>query len=176
MQKLKMNEVWRAVPGYKGVYEVSNMGRVRSLDRVVVCEGPVKGRYLSRKKGRVLRPGPSNSGHLSVVLGRNQTRMVHELVLRAFVGPPPVKHECCHTNGSPKDNRVVNLRWGTRSDNNIDAVRHGRRGKLTVKQVIVIRNELKNCFYGKQTLLAKRYGVSLCTINSIKFNRVYKHV
>ena len=169
-------EIWVAIPGYEDRYEASNMGRVRSLDRIVMCQGPVKGCYPSRKKGRILRPGPSNFGHLSVVLGRNQTRMVHDLVLRSFVGPPPTKHECCHINGDPKDNRLSNLRWGTRSENNIDAVRHGRKSKLTAKQVVAIRRQLKIHVHGKQTQLAKRYGVSLCTINAIKFNRVYRHV
>lgn len=122
---VNMQEVWKPVPGYEGLYEVSDQGRVRSLDRYVQCSGPVKGAYVSFKKGRLLRPGPSNYGHLSVVLGRGQTRMVHDLVLRAFVGCPPAKHECCHGNGDPSDNRLENLRWGTRSENILDAVKHG---------------------------------------------------
>ena len=171
-----MQEVWKAVPGYEGRYEVSDLGRVRSLDRAVICMGEIKGSYVSLRKGRVLRPGPSNYGHLSVVLGRGKTRMVHELVLRAFVGDPPDKHECCHNNGVSTDNRLSNLRWGTRSENNVDAVKHGTRGKLTAGQVVQIRIRLKTCRHGEQTEIAKEYGVSLCTINSIKFGRIYKHV
>jgi hypothetical protein len=169
-------EIWKPVPGYEGRYEVSDLGRVRSLDREIICMGEIKGSYVSRKKGRVLRPGPSNYGHLSVVLGRGKTRMVHELVLRAFVGEPPDKHECCHNNGDPTDNRLSNLRWGTRSENSVDAVKHGSRGKLTAAQVREIRQRLATCAHGDQTKLAAEYGVSLCTINSIKFNRIYKHV
>lgn len=120
-----MTEIWKAIPTYEGMYEVSNYGRVRSLDRDVVCFGKVKGAYTSRKKGRLLRPGPSNFGHLSVVLGRRNTRMVHELVLTAFVGPRPAHCECRHLNGDPADNRLENLRWGTRSENILDAVKHG---------------------------------------------------
>lgn len=118
-------EIWKAVPGFEGLYEVSNLGCVRSLDREVICEGPIKGRYVSVKKGRVLRPGPSNFGHMSVVLGRKNTRMVHELVLRAFVGEPLKGQECRHLNGCPSDNRLENLAWGTRSENIRDAVAHG---------------------------------------------------
>lgn len=169
-------EIWKPVPGYEGQYEVSDLGRVRSLDRAVICMGEIKGSYMSLRKGRVLRPGPSNSGHLSVVLGRRQTRMVHDLVLRAFVGPPSEDHECCHNNGDPSDNRLENLRWGTRSENNIDAVKHGKRGKLTEEQVKEIRRRLIACRHGEQTEIARAFGVSLCTINSIKFGRVYKHV
>ena len=120
-----MNELWKAIPGYECRYEVSDQGRVRSLDRDVVCIGKIKGAYTSRKKGRVLRPGASNFGHLSVVLGRRNTRMVHELVLAAFVGPRPANRECCHNNGVPTDNRLTNLRWGTRRENISDSVRHG---------------------------------------------------
>ena len=119
-------EIWVDIPEYEGLYQVSDQGRVRSLDRVVMCAGAVKGTYLSRKKGRLLRPGPSNYGHLSVVLGRRNTRMVHDLVLRAFIGSPPDKHECCHNDGNPADNRLENLRWGTRGENILDAVKQGR--------------------------------------------------
>jgi len=118
-------ESWKPIPGYEGQYEVSDQGRVRSLDRHVECVGPIKGAYLSKKKGRMLRPGPSNFGHMSVVLGRRNTQFVHKLVLIAFIGPAPHKHECCHSNGDPADNRLVNLRWGTRSENIMDSVRQG---------------------------------------------------
>ena len=64
-------------------------------------------------------------GHLSVALGRGNSRCVHELVLLAFVGAKPPKHECRHLNGDPADNRLENLAWGTRSENIKDAVAHG---------------------------------------------------
>ena len=121
-----MQEVWKPVPGYEGRYEVSDQGRVRSLDRVVTQISRWGTPYTSNRKGRVLRPGPSNFGHLSVVLGRRNTKMVHDLVLRAFIGPPPDMHECCHNNGDPADNRLENLRWGTRSENIMDSVRQGK--------------------------------------------------
>lgn len=168
-----MQEVWKPVPGYEGVYEVSNQGRVRSLDRYVECVGPIKGRYLSKKKGRVLRPGPSNYGHLSVVLGRRQTRMVHDLVLRAFVGAPPPKHECCHNNGDPTDNRLENLRWGTRSQNNADAVLHQRKGKLSEAQIKNIRARINSEGRGIGRRLAAEYGVHETTISAIKVRRHY---
>ena len=104
-------EVWKLVPEYDGKYEVSDQGRVRSFQRY--------------PQGRILRPGRMPSGHLSVALGRGNSQCVHKLVLLAFVGAAPAKHECRHLNGDPADTRLENLCWGTRSENIGDAVRHG---------------------------------------------------
>jgi hypothetical protein len=104
-------EIWKLVPGYDGKYEVSDQGRVRSFQR--------------SPQGVILRPGRMPSGHLSVALGRGNSQCVHKLVLLAFVGAAPAKHECRHLNGDPADNRLENLCWGTRSENINDAVRHG---------------------------------------------------
>jgi len=121
-----MTICWKDIPGYEGSYQASDSGEIRSVTRDVVYAASHKARaYTKRVEGRVLRPGPSNFGHLSVVLGRRNTRMVHELVLSTFAGPRPAKYECCHINGIPTDNRLENLRWGTRSDNIRDSVRHG---------------------------------------------------
>ena len=120
-----MKEIWVPVRGFSGRYEVSNKGRVRSLPQVIICEGPVKGRYTSVRQGSLLRPGRMPNGHLSVSLGRRNSQCVHKLVLNAFVGPAPDGYECLHINGDPADNRLQNLRWGTRSENIADAVRHG---------------------------------------------------
>jgi hypothetical protein len=115
-------EQWRPVVGHPG-YEVSDLGRVRSLDRIVEAKGATGG--PRRYKGQMLNPGPSNFGHLSVVLGRHKTRMVHTLVLEAFVGPRPKGMDGCHGPGGTQDNRLENLRWDTRSNNILDGVRAG---------------------------------------------------
>jgi len=104
-------ETWKVIPGYEGLYEVSDQGNVKTFRRGA--------------NGRLLKPGRMPRGHLSVALGRGNSQCVHKLVLLAFVGPAPDKHECCHNNGNPADNRLENLRWGTRSENIRDAVRHG---------------------------------------------------
>jgi hypothetical protein len=104
-------EVWKLVPEYDGKYEISDQGRVRSFQR--------------DPQGRILRPSRMPGGHLSVALGRGNSQCVHKLVLLAFVGVAPDKHECRHLNGDPADNRLENLCWGTRSENIKDAVRHG---------------------------------------------------
>ncbi len=68
----------------------------------------------------MLRPGTVKSGHQLVVLGKGKCKFVHDLVLRAFVGPPPAGNECLHWDDSPANNHLENLRWGTRAENLAD--------------------------------------------------------
>ena len=65
----------------------------------------------------MLRPGATRSGHLSVAIGKNNSCAVHQLVMQAFVGPCPDGCEVLHLNHNPADNRLVNLKYGTRSEN-----------------------------------------------------------
>lgn len=115
-----MTEQWRPVVGHHG-YEVSDLGRVRSVDRVVIHE---TGRRQPRR-GRALALVEQGSGHLKVGLGRRHYDQVHRLVMAAFVGPCPDGMEVRHLNGDPADNRLENLAYGTRAENIADAVRHG---------------------------------------------------
>jgi len=111
------NEVWKPVVGHETAYEVSDHGRVRSLERRVRLVTKQAGETTRRVSPRLLRPGPSRSGHVSVAIGKGNSRLVHQLVMEAFVGPPPEKHEVLHLNHTPSDNRLVNLKYGTRSEN-----------------------------------------------------------
>ena len=113
-------EEWRPVAGYEGIYEVSSRGRVRSLPRV-----DSRGR---RNRGRYLAVINHPSGHKQVKLSREGTSKpgkLHRIVLIAFMGPPPPGCEVLHGDGDPGNNALSNLRWGTRSENLRDAVRHG---------------------------------------------------
>lgn len=114
------SEEWRPVPGYEGCYEVSSIGRVRSLTRPDAL-----GRV---RRGKLLSPRRAVSGHRVIALCVNRERrqfLVHHLVLMAFVGPRPDGLDGCHRNDIPDDNRVSNLRWDTRSSNVLDCVRNG---------------------------------------------------
>lgn len=119
-----MIEGWLPVVGYEGSYEVSELGRVRSLDRTV--EGR---RGPQRIRGKVLvAVRDVRLGHQLVNVcsdGKQRTRYVHQLVLEAFVGPRPDGMVCRHLNGDPTDNRIINLRWGTPSENIQDQLTHG---------------------------------------------------
>lgn len=113
-------EEWRPIPGYEGIYEVSSIGRVKSVERL-----DSRGR---RRASRARSLARQKSGHLTVALCRNGIREnvgVHRLVLLAFVGPCPPGLEACHWNDVPDDNRVENLRWDTRAANIADSVRNG---------------------------------------------------
>lgn len=120
-------ERWLPVVGYEGYYEVSDFGRVRSLDRLV----PRRGQGTLRVKGRVLSPGTHGTewGERFVVgLSRDGSTVnarIAPLVLAAFVGPRPAGAVACHDNGDSTDDRLSNLRWDTPRENNLDMLRHG---------------------------------------------------
>lgn len=114
-------ELWRPIAGWQGQYEVSDLGRVRSLDRQTAN---------GFRRGRVLKPMPKAGGYLFVQLyknGRQYARHIHALVLEAFTHARPQGMQVCHNNGDPTDNRLENLRWGTPKENHADMWLHGTR-------------------------------------------------
>lgn len=115
-----MGEVWKPISGYEGAYEVSSLGRVQSLDRITD-----RGR---RWKGRLMTPSSMPSGYRVVTLwkdGKQKVALVHRLVLFAFVGQPQEGEEVLHIDGSPDNNELSNLRWGSHSENELDKIDHG---------------------------------------------------
>lgn len=176
-----MQEEWRDIPGYAGSYQVSDQGRVRSVDRTVWrqfnCGRPPA---AIKYKGKVLRARPKQTGHAVVNLGAGSCTTVHRLVLLAFVGPPPAGHECLHINGVPSDNRLENLRWGTRLENKADERYHaqlyGRRQgstHLSIETIRQIKRELCDPRRPSQRVLAAKYGVHYNTISNI--SRCFTH-
>ena len=119
-----MDVEWKSIDGWD-YYEVSSDGQIRSLDKLV--NG--KNGSLVRKKGRVLKTA-NHRGYLAVRLRdsaakKDRTYKVHRLVLETFVGPPSEGQESRHLNGICTDNRLENLAWGSKSQNNNDRVLHG---------------------------------------------------
>ncbi len=170
-----MEEIWKSIVGFDGLYEVSNLGRVRSLDRSVKHKWG-GGQFI---KGRVLRPGIHRDGHVIYglhSLGRCETKRGGPLVLEAFVGPRPNGFEACHNDGNPANDALSNLRWGTHSDNEKDKLLHGTssrgennsRAKLTAEQVLTIRNQS-----GSHHEIAAQYGISRPTVSFIKSRRYW---
>lgn len=121
--RIKIEE-WRDIPGWKGYYQASDRGRIKSLARVVIRRDGVRQTYGER----ILNPYPTRGGRLQVSLnrpGHKEYRTVHRLVLEAFVGPRPEGLECCHWDDNPANNHLSNLRWDTPSSNEQDKIRNG---------------------------------------------------
>lgn len=114
-----MTEVWRGCVGLPG-YEVSDLGRVRSVDRVV--EQVNRGGKMCRRnlKGKNLKTKPIAGGYRILNISQGGVdchRLVHRLVLEAFVGPCPAGMECCHGDSDRSNNALSNLRWDTHQAN-----------------------------------------------------------
>lgn len=112
---MENNEIWKPVVGYEGLYEVSNMGRVRSLDMV---ENIGHGTRL--RKGKVLKCLKCSNGYLQVHLYKYKQvkkHRIHRLVASAFI-PNPSNLPCVnHINENKEDNMVENLEWVTYKEN-----------------------------------------------------------
>ena len=119
-------EEWHPVKGLEDCYEVSDHGRIRSLDRHM----PLRDGALRFYRGKIMTPRFGSGGYALVSLyGRDGIRhvRVHVLVLETFVGPRPSRqHDGCHEDGNPANNALSNLRWDTIDENLRDVVRHGR--------------------------------------------------
>lgn len=156
-----LHETWRSIPGYEGLYEVSDFGQVRSTRR----EGT---------PGGILTPFV-RAGYLGVYLYRGNSRRnfhVHRLVLLAHVGPPPTpKHQAAHNNGNREENLLTNLRWATVAENTTDRARHGAwrraidgRLALSPEDAEFVRANHRKI---KQADLAEMFGVHRSTIQRI---------
>lgn len=157
-------EVWRAVPGYEGVYEVSSWGRVRrnSASRMAPA-------------GYVMKPR-LYQGYPRYALSKHQRYWhicAHRLVALAFLGPPPFPEaHVAHHDGNRQNNHVSNLRWATGKENEADKKRHGtacgarpgeahHNAKLTQEQVCKMRRLAASGMPLKQ--VARRMGVAYLT-------------
>lgn len=115
-----MDEAWKPVVGFEGLYEVSNLGRIKSLARTGYR--PIK--------ERIRIPQRTNKfGHLHVYLWKNRKKYqksIHIVVLEAFIGPKPPNCEGRHfPDRNPANNRADNVLWGTRKENEADKLIHG---------------------------------------------------
>jgi hypothetical protein len=121
-----VNEVYKPVSGWFGLhYEISNLGHVKSKDRIVV-----RGNGAPQTvPGQPIKPTVDSHGYLSVCLrrdGRQKQVRVHVLVLQSFNGPCPPGLEALHKNDVKTDPRLDNLYYGSRVQNHADAARNGR--------------------------------------------------
>lgn len=172
---------WRPVVGYEGSYEVSDEGDVRSVARVIVRSNGAE----QSVRPRELKKHPDRRGYHLVSLTRDHRpvhRRVHRLVLEAFAGPCPEGYEGLHGDGDMYNNHLSNLRWGTRTENVHDSMRHGTlpvgedaaAAKITEQDVRDIRAAQKAG--ESMSGLSRRYALALSTIQAIVHRRSWKHV
>lgn len=126
-------EVWKDIRGYEGIYQISNLGRIKSLHR-------------DCRNGRILNPAKNNSGYLRVALSNNgkiRYDSIHRLVAEAFISNPKKLPEVNHIDGNKLNNSVENLEWVTKGENQIHAYKTGLR-KITERQREALRTKYKN--------------------------------
>lgn len=112
-----MQEVWKDVLGFEGWYQISNYGKLRSVDRVVIYPD---GRSSRHFKGRELSVNTARDGYVQYDLYKNSKRtkfLSHVLVMMSFVRPKEGKEDINHINGVKTDNRIQNLEYCSRSYN-----------------------------------------------------------
>lgn len=120
------DEEWRSVVGHEGQYEVSSLGRIRSVSRWVNNPGGGK-RYI---RGRIRKAPPNSWGYPTVALATGKGSIaVHRAVVEAFRGPIPQGMQVRHLDGNPANNVLPNLVAGTPSENMADCLEHGTHPK-----------------------------------------------
>lgn len=152
-----MNEVWKDVVGYEGLYQVSNLGRVRSVDRVTFSTGTMREDANYHFKGKLLKQGNRNasiSPYKQVVLykdRKHKTYGVHRLVAEAFIPNPNNLPQVNHKDENPSNNNVNNLEWCTAKYN----VNYGTATKRRA-------NKTRNNAYNQKAVICIDTGIEYC--------------
>lgn len=167
------HEIWKPIPGYESGYEVSDMGRVKSLN-------------FNWQKGlsKVLAANVRCRGYHTVQLSGRRRFSVHRLVCLAFIGPRPPGLDINHKNGIKTDNRLENLEYCTKSENGKHSYRlrlqckEGEKHHLHKLTEVQVREIYRLAHMGNMVLkeIAATYGVTYSAIASIKSRRTWPHL
>lgn len=172
-----MEENWVDIKDYEGLYQISDMGRVRGVDRVVLS-----GNGRTTVKGRVISLFPDGDGYRKAHLhkdGRRRGFKVHRLVLMHFrLGSEHLHAD--HLNGIRHDNRLVNLEWVTQAENNRRARKKGVWPKATMPRKLSIEQirEIRRDFIPnvKKNQIHKKYGVCQATVRKIANREIWGNI
>lgn len=151
-----MSEIWKDIEGYEGKYQVSNLGRVKSLN------------YKRTGKERVIRLNFNNGGYLLVDLwknGKGKKYTIHRLVAQAFISNPCNKPCVDHINTIQTDNRVENLRWVSYKENSNNVLTKEHISiSLIGNQHLSKKVICENTIYDSLTQCAEHYKVNASTM------------
>ena len=159
--KMEQHEIWKPVSGYEGLYEVSDTGKIRSLERITVVG--------LRGVGRELRQYLTPYGYLEVSLskkGKVSHKRVHRLVADAFCQKLDGQDEVNHIDGDKKNNNASNLEWCTRRENTIHAYRNGLQTNTSrgpVRRVVCLNDGNEFSTAGEA---ARYYGLDVGMVSS----------
>ena len=176
-----MKEVWKDVKGYKGLYQVSSEGRVKSLDRAV--RGKSNG--LQYVKGRILTPYTSHDGYLKLKLSKDGNYRylgINRLVAEAFIPNVRKLTQVNHLNCNKKDNSIGNLEWCSPSANIVHAYANGLIPQGEDSHYATISNEIAHAICGRLEEkvrvcdIVSEYCVSRFVISKIKNKKSWKHI
>ena len=181
---MELDEVWKDIPGFRDVYQVSNLGRVRSKDHYVFASNGMK----RIQYGRILRTAISKKGYVQVSIMIDSNKRfhtgVHRLVAKCFIPEINGKDQVNHIDGDKLNNKVDNLEWCNNSENQKHAVfnnlinhnygENHHNSKLTYQDVNFIRTKIEQGVTQRE--IAKEYNISATSITQIKHNRTYKNL
>ena len=177
-----MEEIWKDVVGYEGIYMVSSLGRMLSKERIV--KRKKMGDYLQKES---IIEGSDYHGYKVTSIAKNKIRknkFIHVLIAEAFLGAKPEKMEVCHADGDRKNNKIENLRYGSRSDNVRDAIKHGTHYTPFIKKGSersyakineVIAKQIKDSDESSY-VLAKKLNISRALISNVRRGKTWTHV
>lgn len=172
-------EEWRDIKGYEGLYQVSNEGRVKSVDRVIETPNNIR-----NYKSKILVQTEKWCGYYEVSLyknGKREHKSIHRLVAEAFIPNPQNKQCVDHINGIRNDNKVENLRWCTQQENNSFelAVEHQKNNPAKSKQVYQYTLDGNLVAIYPSTMEAERNGfyntlISRCCLGKQETHKGYR--
>lgn len=155
-----INEIWKDVKDYEGLYQVSSLGRIKSLPKYVICgNGNMAERLIDEK---ILKQTTvTKCGYKKVSLTKDKkqrTYILHRLVADAFIPNPENKPQVNHKDGIKTNNNFENLEWVTPSENQIHALKLGLILPKRGKEHYLYNNPTANHQYGKKGVLSPNYG------------------
>ena len=123
-----MEEIWKDIKDYEGVYQVSNLGNIRSLSRNIIQEHFSKNKYFRSVRYRIIKSAINRCGYKTVSLcynGKKKTKSIHRIVAEAFIPNLNKLPVINHIDGDKTNNKVENLEWCTYKHNTMEAIRLG---------------------------------------------------